>query len=586
LSFPDGNPAQRNSRHSDRVATIDKITMQAETTTLRDYLYLLKRRRGAIFVVFSVMAISIVGGTFLLDDQYRSTAILGIERPEIPENMVRTTVTKYDTDLRIRRDTAAVLTKANIEGWISEYGLYPDIVANLSMSEAVKEFAADVEILTIQQDEDVTTKDQGDTVAFEVSYYGQNPEHAFLVANALANQFIEENRRSRNQSVEETLGFFKREADRIRLRIKDAEVKLADFKEKNSGAMPESSSVNLQMLERTERDLENIERELRDLREGKQLLQAELADVSPYSVVYSASGETMLAGTDRLKVLEREYIQLSSRYGPEHPDVVRARRELVKLRGSSGGREIATVQTELEASRRELASLQDRYTDDHPDVRELARRVELLEYEYIELQQQPLVGQLSEPDNPEYIQLQVRIRAADEDLAALGTRRRELRVRIGEYEDRMLMAPQVEREFLTITRDYDQAIKEYNDIREKQTDAQRARQLEFADKGERYVMQIRPDEPTVAAFPNRIAIIVLGIIFAAGAGLGTAVVAEALDSTVRSVRDLRTLTGMPPIVVVPVLQSHAERRNRNILWFGSIFLVTGLLVSLISIQLT
>ena len=555
-----------------------------ESATLRDYLSLLRRRRALIFTVFAVMSVSIVGGTSMVEDEFRSTAIIAIEQPQIPESMARTTVAHYDTDLRIDRVTNAVLGRERVEGWIEEYNLYPNLAGD-SLGKAVAEFRGDVQIITIQEDEDIATKDQGETIAFEVSYYGQTAAVAHQMAGVLANEYIDENRRSRNRSVEDTLMFFEREAEELQARIDAAEQKLATFKEENAEIMPESSALVVQIVERTEREIDDVQREMRDLRESKQLLQGDLVDVSPYSVIYSASGETLLSDSERLKMLEREYIQLSSKYGPEHPDVVRARRELTLLRDGGRGRGVQTVRVELDAAKLELASLQDRYTSDHPDVRELRRRVGLLRDELSSLELMPVARTQSEPDNPEYIQLQVRIRAANEDLAALAIRERSLRAKLREYDNRMLMAPQVEKELLALTRDYEQAIREYNDVREKQIDARRAKALEFAEKGERYVLQVPPDEPFTAAFPDRIAIIVLGILFSAGAGIGLAVVAEAIDGTVRSARDLKMLTGMPPIVIVPVLETSTEHRNRMVIWSFSIGLVSVFLISLISVQL-
>ena len=94
-----------------------------EPANIRDYLSLLRRRRALIFVVASVMSVAIVGGTSMVEDQYRSTAIIAIELPQIPESMARTTVTHYDTDLRIDRVTNAVLGRERVEGWIQEYNL-------------------------------------------------------------------------------------------------------------------------------------------------------------------------------------------------------------------------------------------------------------------------------------------------------------------------------------------------------------------------------------------------------------------------------------------------------------------------------
>ena len=555
-----------------------------EPANLRDYVSLLRRRRALIFAIFSIMSLTIIGGTSMVEDQFRSTAIIAIERPEIPESMVRTTVAYYDTDLRIDRVTNAVLGRERVEGWVTEHNLYPNLTDE-SLDDAVAEFRSDVQIITIQEDEDIASKDQGDTIAFEVSYFGQTSADAYDMAGILANEYIEENRRTRNRSVEETLMFFEREASALQSRIDETEQKLATFKEENAAIMPESSTLVVQIVERTERELEDVQREMRDLRESKQLLQGEIADVSPYSVVYSSSGETLLSDSERLKFLEREYIQLASKYGAEHPDVIRARRELTLLRESDGGRDIQTVRIELDAAKMELASLNDRYTSDHPDVRDARRRVGLLEGELRALELMPVARSTSEPDNPAYIQLQVRIRAADKDLVALAFRERELRARLREYDTRMLMAPQVERELLSLTRDYEQSIREYNEVREKQNDARRAKELELAEKGERYVLQVPPNEPFTAAFPDRIAIIVLGIVFSIGAGVGVAVIAEAIDGTVRSARDLKTLTGMPPIVIVPILETAIERRGRMMRWSSSIAVVSVLLVSLISIQL-
>ena len=59
---------------------------------MQDYIALFRRRRSVMFAAFATIAIGVVFGTLLLQDQYRSTATIAIERPEIPENMVRTTV--------------------------------------------------------------------------------------------------------------------------------------------------------------------------------------------------------------------------------------------------------------------------------------------------------------------------------------------------------------------------------------------------------------------------------------------------------------------------------------------------------------
>ena len=189
------------------------------------------------------------------------------------------------------------------------------------------------------------------------------------------------------------------------------------------------------------------------------------------------------------------------------------------------------------------------------------------------------------PDNPAYISIQVQMEAADEELAALRIRARELRTRIGQYERLIAEAPQVEREYMALQRVYDQAISDYNEIRDKQTEAQQALDLETSEKGERYVLQHTPAEPTSPAFPNRLAIIILGMILAGIFSFGAVFVSEVLDTKVRGVRDLKILTGMSPIAVIPVLETRDMQRRRAMTWSLSIFGVTSVLALMIAFQI-
>jgi protein tyrosine kinase modulator len=559
--------------------------VEIDRTGLQDYFALIRRRRSNMFVVFAAFAVATVLGTFLLEDQYRSTATIAIERPEIPENMVRTTVANYDVDLKIDRNRDRILARPNVEAWIREFDLYGSPTTEETIGIAVSEFRDDVEIITIQAREDIAVKNQGETIAFDLSYYGETPAKAVQIATMLANHFLEENRRSRNQSVEETLAFFQKDADRLIKKIAAAESKLATFKELHPGALPSTANVNAQMLDRREGELEDVEREIRSLREDRQILETELSKESPNSPIFTETGEVILAGPDRLKLLQQQFIELSAKYGPEHPDVIRTRREIELLSGGSAADEATTVRQELEIAQREHAVVQQRYTEDHPDVRNLANKINMLQARLATIESSPTVANDTRPDNPAYISIVVQIEAADVELQALRKRTQSLRRRISEYESLLLEAPQVEREYLALQREYDQAIDDFSEVREKQIAAQQARELEASEKGERYVLQRRASEPTSAAFPNRLAIIILGMIFAVGSAFAAVVISEALDATVRGVRDLRNLTGMPPIAVIPVLETQAESRRRTIGWSFAGFSVTGLLVYMIAIQI-
>ena len=64
-----------------------------------------------------------------------------------------------------------------------------------------------------------------------------------------------------------------------------------------------------------------------------------------------------------------------------------------------------------------------------------------------------------------------------------------------------------------------------------------------------------PEEPKS---PNRLAIMFLGIILAAGAGLGTGVLLEAADQSIRSQKKLTSLMGVAPLVTIPYIETPEE----------------------------
>jgi succinoglycan biosynthesis transport protein ExoP len=558
--------------------------VENESATLQDYLALFRRRRAVMFAAFSVLCITLVFGTLLLQDQYQSTATIAIERAEIPENMIRTTFTYFDTDLRIDRIRDRVLSAANVESWVDEHGLYKDIVAELGLPSAVAQFRGDVEVITIQAREDIAVKKQGETIAFDLSYFGETPTKAVAVTMDLATAFLDENRASRSASVQDTLAFFRRDAERLELKIEEVEQKLADFKELHVGALPNSATSSTQTLDRYDRDLADIEREMRALRERRQILETDLSTVSPFAPIFSETGEVILSGPDRLKLLQTQLVELSAKYGPQHPDVRRLRREIELLSGGDATLDSNVIRQELEVARRELAAGQQRYSPDHPDVVNAATKVRTLEAQLASATSSSQTRASQMPDNPEFIAIQVQINAIDAELYALRTRATELRDKISQFENQIARSPQVEREYLALEREYNQVIFDYNEIREKQTEAQRALDLETSEKGERYVLQRTPAEPTRPAFPNRLAIIILGVIVAVIFSFGAVFISEALDGKVRGMRDLRNLTGMPPIAVIPVLETRQIKRRRTLAWSTSIVGVTALLIVMISIQ--
>ena len=96
------------------------------------------------------------------------------------------------------------------------------------------------------------------------------------------------------------------------------------------------AAMNLSMLNRTESDLDSVEAELRALKERKFYLESQLSQINPLTNMRSATGESILDPSSRLKALESEYASLSAKYSNQHPDIVKIKREIEGLRAQTG----------------------------------------------------------------------------------------------------------------------------------------------------------------------------------------------------------------------------------------------------------
>ena len=109
-----------------------------------------------------------------------------------------------------------------------------------------------------------------------------------------------------------------------------------------------------------------------------------------------------------------------------------------------------------------------------------------------------------------------------------------------------------------LNRDYENSVKRYQEIKDKQMQAEVGQELEKERKGERFSLIDPPQLPEEPVKPNRPAIIILGFLLSLGGGLGFAAVAESVDSSVRGVRGATELFNAPPLSVIPYLRNSED----------------------------
>ena len=553
--------------------------MEEQTKDLQDYLIGIKKRKTGILVIAASVFIITVLVAFLLPPTYKSSATILIEQQEIPQELVMSTVTSYAAE-RIQVIQARVMSRANLMGIVEKFKLYEDERKYETTEEILQRITDDIslDIISAQVVDPRTGRPSTATIAFSLSFEAEDPEKAQRVANELTSLYLSENLKNRTQKAEDTAEFFEQEIERLGTMISSLEKQLADFKQKNADMLPELQELNLQMLQRKETELVNIDTRLNTLEEKRFYLDGQLAQIDP--------GNPEVPGASmRLKALEAEYASVKARYSDDHPDVQRLKREIDALKGVGDSDKREGIAKQLSLLRIELAAKQQKYTEDHPDVVKLKEQVSKLEKE---LKAQP-VNKAEEdyyqsvPDNPVYITLQAQLAAVDSEIKSLKEQKAKMMASIEEMEKNMLQAPQVERQYRGLIRDYENAVREYNETKVKQAQANAAKQLESENKGERFTLIDPPALPEEPVSPNRPAIIFLGLIFAIGSGLGYAFVADAISGTVRGVNNVKNLLGVAPLAVIPYQMNMQDINRRKTIQKRTILL--GVVIVIVAVLL-
>ncbi len=525
--------------------------LEPENSGFGDYLGALRRRRKLMLIVG--LPIVAIGATLALalPDVYRSEGQIEIEGAQaVKQNPNSLTQDPEDTpyaDQYVRSLSTVVLSDRNLAKLLAQHKLYDDQADD--PAGALDQLRDDikVDIVTVPILDPNTGRERDVVTAFSVAYDNKQPERAQEGAEWLVNAFLEQNRSDRQSQAGGRAKFFAGEAERMRTHVAQLEAKLAEFKQKNSGKLPELNEMNMNVMDRTENDIANVESQMQALRRERVFLVSQLAQ---------ARAGSPEAGN--LRALEDEYARKSVQYDQSHPDLIMLRRQIDQLK--AGGGAGLSLKAQLQTQRSILAEARQRYSEDHPDVQRIQRNIQALE---ARIASGETADVSTAGDSPMAMQLQTQLNATDTQLAALQARAMDLRTKLSSLEGRIVAAPEVEREYQAVTRDLAGARAKYDELLKRQMDAEVSEAAIAGGTADKFQVKSSPKIPDEPAKPQRIAIMIIALVLAAIASVTTAVLAQLFDPTIRGARDVQDILGVAPLTTVPVIKRHGGTNRKG-----------------------
>jgi polysaccharide chain length determinant protein (PEP-CTERM system associated) len=491
-----------------------------------------RRKWLAILMFMGPFAVT-VSLAMALPDLYRSTATLLVERPEVAETFVKSSVTS-ELETRLQTISQEILSRSSLQELITQFSLYPEFLQLAAPEAAIERMRRDIRMEFKGGDLQVG---RGMTIAFTISFRGRDPETVAKVTNTLASLFVEENVKRRERQAAGTAEFLRVQLEEMKRKLDQEERRLGEFKEHHVGELPEQMEANLATLQRLNTEMrlnkENQMRVLERLEREKltrQLAEARAPVPDGDGAVLGGDAEAHAA---RLSRLNQELTELRSRFSEKYPDVIRVKAE--------------------------IAAVEGQLTETKTDERAATKA--------------------TSPANPSPLRLRKVRNEAEEERNALKEEEKALRQAIATYQRRVELAPHREQEFQELSRDYKTMKELYNTLLQRYQEALVAASMEHGQKGDQVRLLDTAIPSTRPAAPNRLRLIFIGLILSIGLAGGTVGLIENRDTSFHSAKELRTFTKMPMVVRIPRIVTETDTsRQRRQFYLGAATALLGLVI--------
>lgn len=487
------------------------------------------RRRHLHFLISLFVGWALVwGASWVMHPIYKSSTLILVEEPTMPKDYVAPNISN-DLQDKLQSITQQILSRTRLLTVANNLHLYEGSGRSLTPDERVERMQKDVKIDLVRDERN------NEITAFRISYSARDPHVAQQVTQQLADIFIHENLRARQQESEDTTKFIQEQLDDARAGLAEQEAKVRAFESSHVGALPSQQASNLQILSGLQSQLQNEQDALNTAKQQHvyyQTLLQQSRESRTQTAATTAGSSELTAVDGELARLQAQLADLSSRYTDRYPDVVKLKEQIAKT----------------QRLRNQLASNAAAHGSDSAS------------------------GSQASATSPA-AQLQSNLHANEVEIANREQAIASLKSRIGEYQGRLNEQPATEQQLAELTRGYDQSKANYDDLLKKMNASSMATTMEQAQQGERFTSLDPPSLPVKPDFPNRLKFCGIGL--AVGFALGILVAGgfEFFDPRIYSEKEIKALLPTTVICEIPEVTAPADlaltRKKLRMTWVAT-----------------
>ena len=410
-----------------------------------------------------------------------------------------------------------IFSRTRLQPIIEMFGLFED-KQKLSIEDKVELMRKSIKISPVRAD----FEGGGSGLpGFYVSFTAPNARLAQQVCGEITSMFLAENLKVREQRAQGTTDFIGSQLEDSKQKLDEQDAKLAEFKRKYIGQLPGQEQMNFNMLSSLNTQLDANTQALNQLQQSRTYTESVLSQ------------------------------QLQTWHATQDNKTATASPE--------------TLEQQLTAEQAQLSELESKYTDTYPDVVRLKDDIERLKSRIAEQGNIPAKPATSEkksgPEPPQIQQLRAQLSGIEQSIRNKQSEQARIQSQLSTYQARIQLSPVIEEQYKQLTRDYDTALKFYNDLLQKQNESVMATDLEKRQQGEQFRVLDPPNLPERPTFPNRPMFAAGGLAGGLAIGFGLIFLLELKENLIRNEKDVAFYLELPILTQIPSIDDAPRRKN-------------------------
>src|ERR1700730_12380186 len=453
-----------------------------------------------------------LGAALVLPKKYTSQTMVLVEQPTVGPDFVKPVVTE-DLNHRLASMQEQIFSRTRLQPIIEKFGLYPKDRDRMHIDDLVERLQGAV---TIKPMDPTPGTESRQLPGFYVNVTFDNPRTAQQICAEITSMILAQNAGDRQNKVKITTTFLTQQLEEAKKSLDAQDEKLAQFKQRYLGSLPEQEQTNLGILMGMNSQLEANTQALSRVHQDKAFTESVLGQQEA-NWKATQTGQNPDTAEQQLVLLQDQLMSLQARYTPEHPDVIKLKNQIEELK-----KQLATPKSNTPANGAAQASL-------------------------------------SVP--PQIQQLRAKLHQDDISIADLTHRQGQIQEQIRQLQGRVQASPVVEQQFKEVTRNYQTALDFYNELLKKRQNAGVAGDLESQQQSEQLKIYDAPSLPDKPSFPKKINFVAGGFGGGLALGVGILFLIAVSDKALYNERDVELALKLPVLVLIATLDVAARHAS-------------------------